>query len=91
MGAICAFVFINLNILHFVHFVSEHTLDFVAHGFLAGFAEMDCYLVSGLADLLHKVGLSGLCGCGIEFFVIHRYSSGASCACRPIEAVFGGR
>ena len=34
----------------------EHTLDFVAHGFSAGLAEMDAHLVGGLADFLYQRG-----------------------------------
>lgn len=48
----------------------EHTHDFVAHGFLTRFAEMNRDLVSGLADLLHKGGLFGLCGRCIDIFSI---------------------
>lgn len=69
--------------LHLTYLVSEHTVDFVAHGFVAGRAEMGCDLVGGLADLLHKVGLSGLCGCGIDVFGIHRDSFPARDA--PVE------
>jgi len=65
------------------YLISEHTTDFVAHGFRTGFAEMDFYPVGGLADLLHKVRLSGLCGCGINIFGIHRYSFPARYA--PVE------
>jgi len=69
--------------LYLTYLVSEHTIDFVAHGFLAGRAEMGCNLVGGLADLLHKVRLSGLYGCSIDFFGIHRYSFPARYA--PVE------
>ena len=51
--------------------VSEHTIDFIAHGFCAGRAEMSYYLVSCLADTLHKVGLVGSRRCGGGFICIH--------------------
>jgi len=60
--------------VHLTYLISEHTVDFVAHSFVAGHAEMGCDLVCGLADSLHKVGLSGLCGCGNDVFGIHRDS-----------------
>ena len=39
---------------HLPHFVFQHTLDFIAHGFRAGGAEMDANLVSGLSNLPHQ-------------------------------------
>lgn len=40
---------------HLLNLVPQHTLDFVAHGFGAGGAEMYAHLVSGLADFLEIV------------------------------------
>jgi hypothetical protein len=36
-----------------LNFIFEHTLDFIAHGFCAGIAEMDMNLVGCLADFLY--------------------------------------
>ena len=44
--------------LHLQYFVFEHTLDFVAHGFSAGIAEMGAHLAGGLADFLYQRGAS---------------------------------
>ena len=41
---------------HLLYLVFKHTLDFVAHGFGAGLAEMDAHLVGGLADFLYQRG-----------------------------------
>ena len=60
----------SLQGLHMANLALEHTHDFVAHGFLTRFAEMNRDLVSGLADLLHKGGLFGLCGRCIDIFSI---------------------
>ena len=39
---------------------SRPTLDFIAHGFSAGLAEMDAHLVGGLANFLyHREASSG--------------------------------
>ena len=62
--------------LHLLYLVFEHTLDFVAHGFSAGLAEMDAHPVSGLSDFLYqrggvlrRSGRSGVCGLhGTGFF-----------------------
>ena len=56
---------------------SRPTLDFIAHGFSAGLAEMDAHLVGGLADFLYqrggvlrRSGRSGVCGLhGTDFFL----------------------
>lgn len=40
--------------------VSEHAIDFVVHGFAAGFAEMDAHPIGGFADLFHKGGLPNI-------------------------------
>mgnify|MGYP006875886232 CR=1 FL=1 len=42
--------------LHPADLITEYPLDFVAHGFPAGGAEMDFHPVGGLADFLHKCG-----------------------------------
>lgn len=42
--------------LHLLYLVFQHTLDFIAHGFCAGVAEMNAHLVGGLAGFLHKRG-----------------------------------
>ena len=42
--------------LHMLYLVFEHTLDFVAHGFGAGIAEMDAHLVGGRANFLYHRG-----------------------------------
>ncbi len=36
--------------------MADKTVDFVAHGFPAGGAEMERHLVSGVADFLHQGG-----------------------------------
>jgi hypothetical protein len=67
--------------LHLAYLISEHTVDFVAHGFVAGCAEMGCDLVGCLSDSLYKVGLSSYVGANrlvYGHFVIHRvFLSGA--------------
>ncbi len=47
-----------------VHISPDKPLDFVAHGFLARFAEMERYLIGGAADGLYKVGLDSQRGSG---------------------------
>jgi len=77
-----------------LNLIPQHTLDFVAHSFGAGGAEMYAHLVGGLADFLHKGralvlrrgdggGAAGV-GCGgssgnVGLFVTHRRSF----RCRP--------
>ena len=76
--------------LHLLYLVFEHTLDFVAHGFGAGLAEMDAHLVGGLADFLYqrggvlrRSGRSGVCGLhGTGFFAHGAPFSGRGCAVR---------
>ena len=46
--------FLSKGSSHLPHFVFQHTLDFIAHGFRAGGAEMDANLVSGLSNLPHQ-------------------------------------
>lgn len=46
--------FLSTGSSHLPHFVFQHTLDFIAHGFRAGGAEMDANLVSGLSNLPHQ-------------------------------------
>ena len=48
--------FIEKRISHPADLVAEHPLDFVAHSFPAGGAEMDRYSVGGFADFLYKRG-----------------------------------
>lgn len=43
-----------MNNLHLLYLVSPHTLDFIVHSFCAGFAEMNAYLVGGLAHFLYQ-------------------------------------
>ena len=75
---------------HLLYLVFEHTLDFVAHGFGAGLAEMDAHLVGGLADFLYqrggvlrRSGRGGVCGLhGTGFFAHGAPFSGRGCAVR---------
>ena len=39
-----------------VQFVADKAVDFVAHGFPAGGAEMERHLIGGVADFLHQGG-----------------------------------
>ena len=64
---------------HVANLIFEHTLNFVAHGFSAGGAEMYSHLVGGLADFLHKgralcLRRGGGAGVDIGLFVAHRLS-----------------
>ena len=45
--------------------VTEHPLDFVAHGFAAGGAEMNRHPVCGVADLLHKRSIGSFLSAGV--------------------------
>lgn len=51
------------RISHPADLVPEHPLYFIAHGFSAGGAEMDCHSVGGFPDFLHKRG---------AFILLHR-------------------
>ena len=70
--------------------IQNQTLDFVAHGFSAGLAEMDAHLVGGLADFLYqrggvlrRSGSGGVCGLhGTGFFAHGAPFSGRGCAVR---------
>mgnify|MGYP007007140600 CR=1 FL=1 len=44
--------------VHFAYFLTKHTLDFVLHRLLSGFAEMDMDDIGGLSDFLLTVGQS---------------------------------
>ena len=48
--------FIQNQISHATNLITKHPLDFVAHGFPAGGAEMDFNPVGGLTDFLHQCG-----------------------------------
>lgn len=66
--------FLSKSSSHLPHFVFQHTLDFIAHGFRAGGAEMDANLVSGLSNLPHQcrgvlLRLNGRCAG--RFFNVH--------------------
>ncbi len=64
--------------LHLLYLIFQHTLDFVAHGFLAGLAEMNPHNVGSPANLLHQCGsvLSRCCGGSVlcDFLVTHKCS-----------------
>ena len=68
----------------------QDTLDFIAHSFGAGIAEMDPHLVGGPADFLYqrggvfrRSGRSGACGLhDMGFFVHGAPFSGRGCAIR---------
>lgn len=69
----------------------EHTLDFIAHGFCAGIAEMDMNLVGCLTDFLYQRGaiLGALAGmvsavCMVRFLRSWR-SFLRTGLCRPVK------
>ena len=83
---------------HLLYLVFKHTLNFIAHGFSAGIAEMDAHLVGGLADFLYqrggvlrRSGCGGVCGLhGTRFFAHGAPFSGRGCAVRPkISRAYG--
>lgn len=69
---------------NFFAVIQNKPLDFVAHGFLARFAEMDFNMVGGFPDFLYHNGLWGFLygqrgsGCGgaggLAGFIVHRLS-----------------
>lgn len=76
--------------LHSDDFITKYPLDFVAHGFAAGGAEMDSYSVCSFADFLHKhrsILLRGhkwhgdrINGYMLDsLFITHRYSLRLKC------------
>lgn len=75
---------------HLLYFIFEHTLDFIAHGFGAGLAEMDAHLVGSPSDFLYQrggilrlSGRGGVCGLhGTGFFAHGAPFSGRGCAVR---------
>ena len=85
---LCSAVLFHIEFL--LHLIFEHTLDFIAHGFGAGLAEMDAHLVGGLADfldqrgsVLRRSGRNGVCGLhGTGFFAHGAPFSGRGCAVR---------
>ena len=58
----CEFASNHLRLAAPAHFIAEHTLDFVAHGFFACRAEMGFDFVCGLAYALNEIGLFGFIG-----------------------------
>ena len=64
--------------LHLLYLIFQHTLDFVAHGFLARLTEMNPHNVGSPANLLHQCGsvLSRCCGGRVlcDFLVAHKFS-----------------
>ena len=64
--------------LHLLYLIFQHTLDFVAHGFLARLAEMNPHNVGSPANLLHQCGsvLSRCCGGSVlcDFLAAHKSS-----------------
>ena len=60
---------------NFLAIVDNEPLDFIAHSFLAGGAEMDFHLIGCVPDFLHNGGL-------FHFFYVQR---GSSC---KVVAVF---
>ena len=64
--------------LHLLYLIFQHTLDFVAHGFLARLAEMNPHNVGSPANLLHQCGsvLSRCCGGSVlcDFLAAHKFS-----------------
>jgi len=73
--------FISGKLSHAGNFISEHTIDFVAHVFLVRSAEMDSYPIGGLTDPLNKGGWFGFNRRGISFFSVHIiiFLSGLKC------------
>ena len=65
--------------LHLLYLIFQHTLDFVAHGFPAGLAEMNPHNLGSPSNLLHQCGsvLSRCCGGSVlcDFFAAHRFSN----------------
>ena len=68
---------------NFFAVIQNKPLDFVTHGFLARFAEMDCNAVGSLSDFLYHDRLrgflygqrgSGSGGGAVGGFIVHRLS-----------------
>ena len=80
---------------YLLYLVFEHTLDFIAHGFGAGLAEMDAHLVGSPSDFLYQHGgvlrRSGRnCVCGLHGTGVFAHDapfSGRDCAVRPKSVV----
>ena len=76
---------------HLAHFVAEHTLDPVAHGFPAGFAEMYSHPVGGLANRFYQVWGSGGVrgGCGVAA-LRYRQGDGVTLSAGAVGPLRGG-
>ena len=85
---LCSAVLFHIEFL--LHLIFEHTLDFIAHGFSAGLAEMDANLVGSPSDFLYQhrsvlrcSGRGGHCGLHGTGFLAHGAPfSGRGCAVR---------
>jgi hypothetical protein len=70
-------VFIIIAFLHLLYLIFQHTLDFVAHGFLTRLAEMNPHNIGSPANLLHQCGgvLSLCCGGSVLFDFLASHKS----------------
>lgn len=72
--------FVKVVLRNFPAIVHNEPLDFIAHSFLAGGAEVDFHPIGRVSDFLHNIGL--LCFlygqrgsvCGGAGFIAHRLS-----------------
>ena len=76
----CLIHFVKVVLRNFPAIVHNKPLDFIAHSFLAGGAEVDFHPIGRVSDFLHNIGL--LCFlygqrgsvCGGAGFIAHRLS-----------------
>jgi len=95
---LCLAVLFHIEFL--LHLIFEHTLNFIAHGFGAGLAEMDAHLVGSPSDFLYqrrgvlrRSGRGGVCGLhGTNSFAHGSPFSGRTCAVRKkITRAYGSQ